>query len=110
MDALKGKTWTLEQFDDGSPAPVERAITAIFEEGKISGSGGCNRYSAPVISSSPGALTVGAIAATKMACAGPAGGNEQRYFAALRKVDHYSLEEGGLVLSPGKLVFKPKAP
>jgi len=110
MDALEGKTWTLVQFDDGDPAPTERPITAVFGDGKVSGSGGCNRYSAGVTSPSAGALKVGPIAATKMACPGPVGGNEQRYFAALSKVDRYSLEEGGLVLSPGKMVFKPKAP
>ncbi|MFY9822958.1 MAG: META domain-containing protein [Thermoanaerobaculia bacterium] len=113
MDALQGKTWTLMQFDDGSPAPAapeRNAITAVFKDGKISGSGGCNRYSAMVTSSSPGALKVGAISATKMACAGSAGSNEQRYFEALKKVETYALEEGKLVLSPGGLVFKEGSP
>lgn len=107
MDDLKGKTWTLVQFGDGSPAPAERAITMVFEDGKISGSGGCNHYSAGVTSSSPGALKVGAISSTKMLCSGAAGGNEQRYFAALAKAEGFALEEGRLVLSPGRMVFKP---
>jgi putative lipoprotein len=110
MDALAGKTWTLVQFDDKSPAPAGRAITAVFADGKISGSGGCNRYSATVTSSSQGALKVGAISATKMACAGPAGSNEQRYFAALEKVETYALEEGRLVLSPGRMIFREGSP
>ena len=63
MDALEGKTWTLVQFDDGSPVPAGRPITAIFGGGKVSGSGGCNRYSATVISAAPGQLKVGAISA-----------------------------------------------
>ncbi|HEV7506505.1 MAG TPA: META domain-containing protein [Thermoanaerobaculia bacterium] len=110
MDALEGKTWTLVQFDDGSLAPAERAITAVFGGGKVSGSGGCNRYSASVTSSAPGALKVGAISATKMACMGAAGTNEQRYFAALEKVESFALEDGRLVLNPGKMVFKAGAP
>jgi heat shock protein HslJ len=110
MDALEGKTWTLVQFEDGSPASSERAITAVFKDGKVTGSGGCNRYSATVTSSSPGALKVGAISATKMACAGPAGSNEQRYFAALEKAEGFALEEGLLVLSPGRMVFKDGSP
>jgi len=110
MDALKGKTWTLVQFDDGSPVPAGRPITAVFEEGRISGSGGCNRYSASVTSASPGALHVGAISATKMACMGTAGTNEQRYFAALEKAETYALEEGKLVLSPGRMVFREGSP
>ncbi|HSS75265.1 MAG TPA: META domain-containing protein [Thermoanaerobaculia bacterium] len=110
INALEGKTWALVQFGDGDPAPTERPITVVFGDGKISGSGGCNRYSAGVTSPSPGALKVAPVAATKMACPGPVGGNEQRYFAALSKVTHFSLEGGGLVLSPGRMVFKPKAP
>lgn len=106
MDALEGKTWTLVQFDDGSPVPAGRPITADFGGGKISGSGGCNRYSATVVSAAPGTLKVGAISATKMACAGSAGTNEQRYFAGLEKAEGYALEDGNLTLSPGKMVFK----
>jgi len=107
MDALEGKTWTLAQFDDGSPVPPGRLITAIFGGGKVTGSGGCNRYSATVISSAPGVLKVGAISATKMACMGATGTNEQRYFAGLEKVEGYALADGKLTLSPGKMTFKP---
>jgi putative lipoprotein len=110
MDALEGKAWTLVQLDDGSPAPAGRPITAVFAGGKVSGSGGCNRYSATVISAAPGMLKVGAISATKMACTGPAGTNEQRYFAALEKVEGYVLEDGKLTLSPGSMAFKSTAP
>lgn len=106
MDALAGKTWTLMQFDEGSPAPAERAITAVFEDGKISGSGGCNRYTATLTVSSPGTLKVGPIAATKKACMGAAGANEQRYFSGLEKAEGYALEDGRLVLSPGRMVFE----
>src|SRR5262249_33538897 len=90
MDALQGKTWTLVQFEDGSRAPAERPITAVFQDGKTSGSGGCNRYTATVTSPSPGALKVGPISATKMLCTGPAGANEQRYFAALAKAEGFA--------------------
>lgn len=107
MEALEGKTWTLEQFDDSSPVPAGRPITAIFGGGKVSGSGGCNRYSATVISAAPGQLKIGAISATKMACTGPAGTNEQRYFGGLEKVEGYALADGKLTLSPGKMTFKP---
>lgn len=110
MDALEGKTWTLVQFDDGSPVPAGRPVTAVFAGGKVSGSGGCNRYSAPATSSAPGVLKVGAISATKMACMGPAGTNEQRYFAAMEKVEGYALEDGKLTLSPGSMAFKSTAP
>ncbi len=106
MEALEGKAWTLVQFDDGSPVPAGRPITAVFGGGKISGSGGCNRYSATVISSAPGQLKVGAISATKMACTGSAGTDEQRYFAGLEKAEGYALNDGKLTLSPGKMVFK----
>ncbi len=119
MDALQGKSWVLAQFgdgdegDDGSKAPAEGAITAVFAAGKVSGSGGCNRYSASVTSPSPGALKVGPVSATKRFCLGAAGENEQRFFAALAKTTGYALEGGRLVLtweregqSPGRLVFR----
>jgi heat shock protein HslJ len=106
MDDLKGKTWTLMKFGDGSPEPAERAITAVFEDGKISGSGGCNHYSATVTSPLPGALKVGSISSTKMLCSGPVGSNEQRYFAALEKVEGFAVEDSRLVLSPGRMIFK----
>ncbi|MBW8876164.1 MAG: META domain-containing protein [Acidobacteria bacterium] len=116
MEALQGKSWVLAQFDngdDGSKAPAEGAITAVFAAGKVSGSGGCNRYSASVTSPSPGALKVGPVSATKRFCLGAAGENEQRYFAALAKATGYAIEDGRLVLtwdregqSPGRLVFR----
>lgn len=106
MDDLKGKTWTLVQFGDGSPEPAERAITAVFEDGKISGSGGCNHYSATVTSPSPRALKVGSISSTKMLCSGLVGSNEQRYFAVLEKVEGFAVEDSRLVLSPGRMIFK----
>ena len=113
MDALQGKTWVLAQFDDGSQAPSEPPVTAVFAAGKVSGSGGCNQYSAIVTSPSPGALRVGPVAATKRFCLGAAGENEQRYFAALAKATGYAIEDGRLVLtwdregqSPGRLVFR----
>jgi heat shock protein HslJ len=112
IDALEGKTWVLAQLDEGSPAPDKPAITAVFETGKVSGSGGCNQYTASVASPSPGAIQVGPVSASKRFCMDPVGGNEQRFFAALAKARRYTLEEGRLVLhwenkeqAPGKLVF-----
>ena len=115
IDALAGKTWGLTQLDERSPAPAEPAVTVVFEKGKISGSGGCNQYFASVTSPSPGKIQVGPVGATKRFCVGPAGENEQRFFAALAKASRYTLEEGRLVLyfereggSPGKLTFTPR--
>lgn len=115
IDALAGKTWTLAQLDEGSPAPAEPAVTLVFEKGKISGSGGCNQYFASVTSPSPGAIQVGPVGATKRFCVGPAGENEQRFFAALAKASRYTVEGDRLVLyferegeGPGKLTFTPR--
>ncbi|MEA2600693.1 MAG: hypothetical protein QOF89_1685 [Acidobacteriota bacterium] len=115
MDALAGKTWVLAQLDEGSPAPAEPAVTAVFEKGKVSGSSGCNQYSASVTSPSPGAIQVGPVAATKRFCMDPVGGNERRFFAALTRASRYTLEEGRLVLDyeresggAGRLVFTPR--
>jgi heat shock protein HslJ len=117
MEALQGKSWVLAQLDDGSQkgsqAPAAGAIMAVFAAGQVSGSGGCNRYSASVTSPSPGALKLGPVSATKRFCLGAAGEDERRFFAALAKATHYALEDGRLVLtwdregqSPGRLVFR----
>ncbi len=117
IDALEGKTWVLTQLDEGNPAPAEPAITAVFETGKISGSGGCNQYFATVASPASGAVQVGPVGATKRFCSGPVGENEQRFFAALAKASHYTFEGDRLVLlweregrqePPGRLAFTPR--
>jgi len=80
----------------------DNAVT--LGDGRISGSGGCNRYSAAVLETGPGGLSIGPAASTKMACPDPAGGFEDRYFSALQEAHRFGFLLGNLVLHYGKWV------
>jgi hypothetical protein len=75
------------------------AITLDFQGEEISGSAGCNRYSADYQSSGD-SLRVGEIAVTEMACPEPAGILEQEtaYLAALQAAASYRLAEDQLAI------------
>jgi heat shock protein HslJ len=49
LELLEGRTWMLERFAEGSPAPEGIRITIEFDgPGRASGSAGCNDYEAEV--------------------------------------------------------------
>jgi heat shock protein HslJ len=65
---LEGTAWVLASLGGRIP-PTEVTATAQFDAGRVSGTNGCNRYSAPVVIKG-GKLEIGANAATtRMACA-----------------------------------------
>jgi heat shock protein HslJ len=96
---LGGREWTLTELGWDQPVPEGVDITLVFEDGKVSGSGGCNRYFGGVTSEVPGELTFSAMGATRMACAEPAMDFEQRYLAALSTASQYSFIACRLALS-----------
>lgn len=117
LASLQGKPWRLLEFNPGEPPPSEPPITLEIEEGRFSGSAGCNQYFADVTSPSPGSLQVGPVGATKRACPGPIMGAELRYLEALGGAYRYALEKENLVLEwkrrdgqpGGRLLFAPAA-
>lgn len=65
-DPLAGTKWTLDTLS-GQPLTSEVVITAEFNDGRISGSAGCNSYgSAYTVDGSK--LTLESVAMTEMAC------------------------------------------
>ncbi|MEZ4518136.1 MAG: serine hydrolase [Chloroflexota bacterium] len=116
---LNGTSWQLVGFNGlVEPVPADTVITAQFADGQISGSAGCNTYSATIsgVEDMPTGMTVGPIATTQMACPEPDMQQEARYLAALESVTYWlwGLEPGHLTLvyqteegSSGDLVFKP---
>jgi heat shock protein HslJ len=56
------------------------------QDGKATGFGGCNRFMGGYSEGGSGALTIGPIAATRMACPQPATEKEREFFALLDKV------------------------
>jgi len=102
--ALAGSSWAAISVNNRNEAVVGliagTTITATFDEdGRLSGEGGCNGYSAP-FEAGPDSISVGAIAATERACPDPAGvmEQEQNYFTALENSDTWTINSGRLEL------------
>lgn len=77
----------------------ETAITAFFEGGSLTGTAGCNSYTAPYEVNGQD-LTVGAAVATRQSCAQPEGimEQEQQYLDQLGAVASYNIDGTGLEL------------
>ena len=95
---LVGTEWTLRSLDDRPIPAGARPPTLAFDGARVSGFGGCNRYTGTIEEKTPGALTVGPLATTNMACATAAMEIESRYLASLAKVSRYAIVSGRLQL------------
>lgn len=95
--ALEGPEWILSQYNNGKEAVVTTLlgseITAIFADGTVSGSAGCNRYTASyeVIDN---AISIGPAATTRMFCGEPEGimDQENAFLAALQTAATYQIK------------------
>jgi heat shock protein HslJ len=96
---LGGREWTLVRMEGEPLAQGARAPTVAFAQARLSGFGGCNRYTGTIHETTPGRISLAQLAATRMACAAPAMELEDRYFAAMRSVSHYAVAAGRLVLT-----------
>lgn len=96
--SLEGTRWTLVELA-GAPVSdgVEATLVLDGAEKQASGSGGCNRFSGPYRLQG-GSLTFGNLAATEMACAGPAMEVERAYLRTLGSVGGYRLTGDALHL------------
>jgi heat shock protein HslJ len=104
---LIGTHWTATMINNGRGGVASliegTEVDAVFgDDGRDSGSGGCNRYSGPYALDGAG-LTVGTLAASMKACVAPDGIEEQEasYFAALARVAMWSVEDDRLRLRAG---------
>jgi heat shock protein HslJ len=97
---LGGVEWFLEGFDWSDPAPAEPRITLTFDEARIHGSAGCNRYQGGVeAGDSPGDLRIDRrLATTRMACPDDIAALERRYLAALPDVFRFEFVATRLAL------------
>lgn len=92
--AFEGTEWRLAECagPDGELAPVPEEVlaTAVFGEGFVAGTTGCNRYRAQVALEGA-AITVGPIAMTMMACDPPRMALERAFMAALEEASARAL-------------------
>jgi heat shock protein HslJ len=112
LSMLAANEWQLVEID-GQPLPAGVEAPLIhFENDKVRGFSGCNRFTAPVKETKPGEIDIGPAAGTRMACPQPQMDLEQRFLAQLDAVNRYSFLGGQLALSwldkdqVGVLVFR----
>ncbi len=89
---LEGTRWTLQDTLPGT------ALTALFQQGQISGSGGCNTYNGSFTTFGPD-ITIGALSVTGLACDPAVMEQENTYLAQLQLADTYQIEGNQLRLS-----------
>ncbi|MFN8497524.1 MAG: META domain-containing protein [Anaerolineae bacterium] len=97
---LTSNPWSLISYNNGKQAVVGlqpgSEITAVFgPDGKVTGSAGCNTYSAPYTADG-NKIKVGAPATTRKACAQPIMDQEAAYLKALQSAATWSIFNGQL--------------
>lgn len=97
---LEGRNWVVDELSiGGSPTPPGEGatITALFEDGVVSGISGCNSYSGGY-ETAGGSISFGPIATTLMACEGTLLDQEQLYLSLLAESDSYVVDGDTLTL------------
>jgi heat shock protein HslJ/uncharacterized protein YraI len=89
---LEGTLWTLQNTLQGT------AITATFQQGAVTGSGGCNSYTG-AYSIFGNTISIGPLALTGVVCDPAVTEQENLYLARLQVVDEYEIEGSQLRLS-----------
>jgi len=96
-------TWNLFNYNNGKEA-IQSVIagsktTAVFgSNGKLSGSGGCNEYSAAYTTPGTNGITITQPISTMMACAEPVMQQETQYFSLLPTAAKYEISGDQLTL------------
>jgi heat shock protein HslJ len=105
----------LQRLNFDQPALAEGTITANFADSRVSGTGGCNEYSADVTSDSAQLLAVGPVAGIMMACDDGVTALEAAYLTALQRATEWRYYPGQLAITylaedgaQGTLFFNPK--
>ena len=103
--SLQSKAWSLVSYGTpGSETGVlgGTSITATFSAGTVSGTSGCNSYSAGYNADDTGNLSVGSITTTLMMCNPPERmTQESAYRNALKNATAFQLEGGTLEIMYG---------
>ena len=104
---LEGTTWLLDKTIPGSE------ITALFANGQVSGSAGCNNYQGTYRSTraaGKNTIEIGPLATTRMMCDEPLMDQEGLYLAALESATEYTIEGFALTITypGGELLFYDK--
>ena len=104
VQALEGTAWTLSSLPiiDAPSAPTAppagRGASARFENGRIAGSDGCNRYSASYTTTDSTIEIDPRMAATRMACPPEVMERASAFISALARARRFRIEADGLEL------------
>jgi heat shock protein HslJ len=121
LATLAGTVWALHERDLNAAAESAPAVTLAYDAGRFTGTSGCNRYFAGAEGgATPGAVKVGPVGGTRMACPEPIASVEGRFLERLAAVRTFGFVAGRLALSyttadgsAGTMLFDaslPKAP
>jgi heat shock protein HslJ len=77
-ERLEGSEWGMSGED--------KPFIQFGANGRVSGNSGCNRFTGTYESTEDGAIRIGPLAATRMACPEPAMAAESKFFAMLEEV------------------------
>jgi heat shock protein HslJ len=103
---LDGTAWRLREIQapGGSAAPT--VATLEVASGRLSGHGGCNRWFAEVTDTGRGQVSVGPVAATRMACPEGIMDAEQRFLGLIAQVEWFGFGVGDLILGTPEGVLR----
>lgn len=112
-DPLQGSRWEMTSVRDGgdlTEAHLTTIATAVFSDGTVSGSNGCNRYQA-TYSIDGDSIFFGEPAQTGFACDPEYAAQGQAFIAAMQASEHFSVSNARLELADGstdpQLRFRP---
>lgn len=111
LAALAGKEWILQSFhkgDEDRQVLPDTEITLSYSDGRLGGSGGCNRYFTSLELAGDLSLKLGPIGSTMMACPEPVMDQEAAFLNALEAMVRFEVESARLMIyfdEDGRLEF-----
>ncbi|GAB4369741.1 MAG: hypothetical protein Kow00121_09890 [Elainellaceae cyanobacterium] len=96
--SLSGSWRLANMTESAAPTPMvpstDTELTADFADGRITGSGGCNRFMGGYETQGE-QLSIGPLASTFMACEEAVMNQETRYLSALQGAQRYEIDDQG---------------
>lgn len=83
--------WLAEDIGGGGVLDRVQTTLEIAADGRVSGSGGCNRYTGAAKFSGP-AMSIGPVASTRMACTPAAMDQEAKFFKVLERAKAWRID------------------
>ena len=100
VNLLIGEEWVVEDIGGGGVIDFARTSMLFGDDGKVSGSGACNRFGGTYALTGEG-LSFGPIAATKKACPPAVMDQENRFFDAIEITDRFEIDDTGALILIG---------